>query len=106
MDNNKPPYWEEREMIAMHIPALLENADTICSIPELGEAPIPHMCVHMYGGAPRVTLGDMLRVWGAKEDTPGATSARRGTPATACCTFSAFPAAGVQRPSIPSPNAQ
>lgn len=70
MDNNNPPQWEEREMIAMHIPALLENADTICSTPELAEAPVPHMCVHMYGGAPRVTLGDMLRVWGAKEDTP------------------------------------
>ncbi len=70
MDNNKPPRWEEREMIAMNIPALLKNADTICSTPELGEAPIPPMCVHMYGGAPKLTLGDMLRVWAAKEDTP------------------------------------
>lgn len=70
MDNNNPPLWEEREMIAMHIPALLKNADTICSTPELAEAPVPHMCVHMYGGAPRLTLGDMLRVWGAKDDTP------------------------------------
>lgn len=70
MDNNNPPLWEEREMLAMHIPALLENADTICSTPELAEAPVPHMCVHIYGGAPRLTLGDMLRVWGAKGDTP------------------------------------
>lgn len=52
---------EQREMLALHLPALLAAAEHICATPELSEAPLPAVFAHIYGGAPQVRLGDLLR---------------------------------------------
>lgn len=61
---------EQREMTALHLPALLAAAEHICATPELSEAPLPAIFAHIYGGAPQVRLGDLLRCWTTPEATP------------------------------------
>lgn len=61
---------ERRELLALHLPALLAAAETIFNTPELSEAPLPPIFAHMYCGAPQVRLGDLLRCWLAEEESP------------------------------------
>lgn len=61
---------ERRELLALHLPALLAAAETICNNPELNEAPLPPIFAHIYGGAPQVRLGDLLRCWTTPEESP------------------------------------
>lgn len=61
---------EQRSVLALHLPALLAVADTICNTPEMSEAPLPPVFAHIYGGVPRVRLGDLLRCWTAEEESP------------------------------------
>lgn len=61
---------EQREILALHLPALLAAAETICNTPELNKAPLPPIFAHIYGGAPQVRLGDLLRCWTTPEESP------------------------------------
>ena len=61
---------ERREMLALHLPALLSAAATICNTPELSEAPLPAIFAHIYCGAPQVRLGDLLRCLTAPGESP------------------------------------
>lgn len=61
---------ERREMPALHLSSLLAAAETIINTPEMSEAPLPPIFVHMYCGAPQVRLGDLLRCWLSPEESP------------------------------------
>lgn len=61
---------EQRELLALHLPALQAHVKEITETPELNDAPLPPVLGHIYGGAIRRTLGDMLRCWTGGEETP------------------------------------
>lgn len=83
---------EQREIPALYLPALLTAAEHICATPELSEPPLPAVFAHIYGGAPQVRLGDLLRCWTAEEENPWRYTNEQGH--TCYRVFSAFGLSG------------